>query len=1597
MPTPPAPLFFPEALQSPSLWTELGKTHGLTRRDFEWFANLELATQTLRSQQNPPMLAERILLRMADQEPVTLAGSFVLSPTPETNGVIIYTPYGGIQKYYSRTALTEQLRQRLNDAGEDDDLLAQMSLGERKTLAASDSIHVSYQAIEGDVFAEQSKDIAQNQRVNQQAMLGELIALPSLASLLGSILAELLQSSFPGLDQSRTQVNFYSVEPGDDPARRWHSSLSLNDAVLQYYRHQRWPSGQVHEFSHPHRTPASADQQHWETAVTAASGQLIPLLFRRLELYWDASTTDDGASRRAYFSRAIGEQARADILQKRETRIITADQWQALHAMIRPVTEAIRRPTLETVRLWEHEANYVELAGSLMISHSSAYLYTPPHGLQVLQDYQDLKATLISKFSAAGHEDELYGLLGLEERNRFIGFDQPNVSGEVIHGQTFNVLFEAIITKQRQNIEYALQVFRHSDGTVDIHALFDKALDIRAMISERLLTLNAKGRWSTRPVLAGNQQPSIVRADAAAASLKTFNDIDAQTSTKLAAQPVATLALQRDYLEKMKPQLGHSLSVGVRGEASLRVLDETLTGAAQAIVDTVFDPDRADRKSRLALNGFRPDAYALILKCSSQQNVLPLANCVLLTERGGLDARHSGRAIVWTPATGLQVFATVDSARLALNQRLLDPHHRLELLENLRPEQRQFHQRYSLDSLRLIEGNVLHYIAQTSIEHFLGTCGHVRSFGLTNTKQVKRLEDLARTPIDTNLRRAARIASAIYQQQSLPAWLGMAPVEEQQLHIELLEQYRNSVTEDKDYLHGVKTLSSFAHDCLKALLTSRFPGLELDPNEIEITPDLALAGPPRTLTEFALNHINIAQGTRFKVASTTTRAIPERLDQDAVKQLLQSLNIQNDYSKTVTDLLTGTGNDAASRKLRFVQQLPWQLLQHAHALKLQQHLTGGAFDLISQVLDMPDAIARAAVIGAHAIVRPLELIKTPGAVAVETLGLYLIGPGAGHDGPQVLYAPYHAGSVFSEFRNEADVIAAINVPGLLQDLVIRRLPENQQSVFSNLFRDTVGQSSDMTLASSPVAGNFLERLYSDNINLLAQILSSRDKTSGQSDWEAAKNLFSSGIRLFSGLLPGKLAYVLFLWQSFKDFEASAQGLQDHHWKLALEEFIAGAAQMITLGRLSLESSIGQVTVETAPVKTPVVDPQWSQIKPTATTRTLLQPYEDSTVALRDLTRNQADGTYEDPISKLRYAAVAGKVYGVAKPGVAWQLSKDGKNGLSLLKTPTGQMVLAPDRHTVHFGKNLSKMLNEYAADREVRYAFNIEAQGMANIRANHPEKARQIVEAIDMARYYAFNSLHNLVQARRLEKGTRLDGFLKVFFDVDEVDAHLLDKIRQAIVPICIALVDPDEELLDSERFIVGSIRKGIDDTSAFVVRKDARRRVHFTEKFFDQQLDSYRHMLTQPFDIEGHARAAILIHEFAHLFSKAIDITYLEARRPFSDLINTITGLGAATRYSQETFQREALSLDTPQEELFAQWNSKLRSWISLDSIPDTEHIGREILKITNCKSMEQARDAFRTNAGVRINTILRNADSIAHLICQMGRQLDPVPLPAP
>lgn len=424
MPVPIAPLLFPETLNFPGLWKTLGKAHTLADSDFNWLAQVKLATHALRSAQTPPMVAQNIRISAGTQPALTLAGSFILSGTSEDKPAFLYTPYDGLKKYESLETLKTLLKVRLSKAEEEDQLLAFLALAQRRVVSEQSTLTITYETIQGDIFDNQKAAIQACQQLNAEALLAELKQLPALTSLLEKILDEMLKGSLPGLQQGQTRVNFYTQVPGSTQARQWHDSITLTEALLTLYRHRTWPVKQLHEFANPRHAPTSADQALWEDVLEQASEKLRVLLFRQMEQYWDAPAAA-GSTRRVLFAEVLQEQARAELMLKREAGIIDASQFAVLHQMIQYDPLPTRRPTIENVRLWEYEANYVELAGSLMISHSDACLYTPTQGLQVLKDYNDLKDTVLSKFRASGHQDEFYGLLNLEEVNALLVLTAP--------------------------------------------------------------------------------------------------------------------------------------------------------------------------------------------------------------------------------------------------------------------------------------------------------------------------------------------------------------------------------------------------------------------------------------------------------------------------------------------------------------------------------------------------------------------------------------------------------------------------------------------------------------------------------------------------------------------------------------------------------------------------------------------------------------------------------------------------------------------------------------------------------------------------------------------------------------------------------------------------------------------------------------------------------------------------------------------------------------------------------------------------------------------------------------------------------------------
>lgn len=1336
------PYFFPEFLkpQGKASPTARERTLGLTAKDREWLYNLYLATDESRQdtrRHDHPMRVEKVLINISSKPPIPLAGAFAISPTPDDAKALLYTPDNGIQVYDSHAELLSELTEQLEDPQQSAPLLNYLSTDQRNSLGADTPMVLTTQIIEGDVMPEQGRMLQACQLDNVKAMLGHLQKTPTLPDMLDTLLSIMGRQQFKHLDLRDTRVNVFTRE-AEQATPRWVNVLTLSEALLQFYVRHGWPKGQTREYSNPkHDTTdltsaeREEDRQRWEALIEQSSSIFSKLLESLLQTYWNEDI-DSGTSRVDFFAQVMAQKFRLDVLLKRQSDIITADESDALQALFLSDQSArsahAENLNVEKVRLYAPHQHYVEPASTLMITEHHAYLYTQSRGLQVLENLDDLKDRLLSMLKAQGYEDEWLNALSLDERDTLLGLDPIAIAARPIPGNVFVTLVQDIVRKQTDNLNHALAIYRRSDGQVDLAALLDSALDVRALLDSQLATLETAGRWTLHPVTRGDGRPSTVKAERARLQLQSLQTVEHALALERANHPTlrstiadtlnaelklqqqavkasevyintyATRAQEReertpvqslsmlehfierlaqeapavpfssrtkfytkgegnvfmqlssmtlktfntiiervlllfskqairqqphDFLVKTLAKHAHSMLVGLRSEAELRWLDKTLAPASKAIVDTLLQPESLSRLTRHGLNGFLPDAYGLTLDLNAVDTPQPLANIFVITERGGLDPQRSGQALLWTPRLGYEVFACVSDLRDEITQRLAHPLNSLSLLENLPFCLREPHQAFRQGPLQRIDQDLLNDRVNSYNDAVMAGVDHLLSMGLGARALQDRLDAVIEQPPPTNLGRAITLADAMVNQQALPVWLGMAPPQEQIHQAELLEQYCNNADEEHDYLHDIQPIRAYALTTLTALLEARFPGKGLNPDDILIPTHAVLDVNVDNLTDFALRHWPNLTAQHIRPRSRTAKPLPKALDASAVIQMVRQLDLKSAYQQRVRSQLETKNDDARQRRRLFCRQLPWQALQCAHEHSLQERLSTQALSLVQQIFDMPDAVARASLSGATAMIRPLELIATEGASTAKVLGVYLIGPQSPGDGPWVLYAPYSEQHVFKEYTDETALLDEIQRPGALQDWVLMHLEDPHQATYRHLLKDSRHRPSDISLAASPVAGNVLHYLFSENTLMLLKVLGSQFEEGAKTLWDHATRLFGKEIPTAVQFMAGKLAYPLVVWRSYTLFKRSAEALQLHQWTAALKDFVRGVAQMAAL-RSALdgtalapptekERSLAELTDTSLPAATTL--DTWHITSPS---RTRLQPFEAQEVALQDL-------------------------------------------------------------------------------------------------------------------------------------------------------------------------------------------------------------------------------------------------------------------------------------------------------------------------------------------------------------------------------------------
>ncbi|WCM48871.1 hypothetical protein OH720_17770 [Pseudomonas sp. WJP1] len=1354
-------------------------------------------------------------------------------------------------------------------------------------------------------------------------------------------------------------------------------------------------------------------KQQQEKNLKAMAGELVKMptlqsmlddLPSLLETFWN-TPMGNGLARQAFFAEGLRDTFHAKLLYQRQQGTLTTEQYlQLMKVSLAPATGDPLR--IEKVRITAPLKPFAELASTLMIGRANTlgFLYSPSRGVDVTSNLSAVKTILRQMLRSEGHEDTLLNFMSLDERSTFTELE-PNdwvLVGQPVVGAVFASVMADIIDKQRQNLSNALSLYRESEGTQDPHALLDNALDVRGLIDQRLLLRDSAGRWSTRPDRRMSARPAIVRGGLAKTELSLLGSVEQALDQRLEKHPaIPTTAstfseaqnLVSSSLADLQSSFTHTLATALRSELKLRAVSRTLGATEQAIIKTVLDTPT--RVQRAALNGFFPEVFSLALKAGAAVTPLKLASCFVLTERGGLDPVHSGKAILWTPALGFEAFKALTPLKDELERRLKDDNHRCMLLENLGRSERSPGKAYTLAPLQRVHGHFLDNLQKPFVDLDQAFVTRALATPLAPAPLASLLNLVALREPMTGLSHATDIAQSLITQQKLPTWLAKAPIKELILHGELLEQYQNNVKDDEDYLSGIRSLPRTAHHELEQQLKA--DGFNLDPDKVQVQIASPWSAPRnQTLTEFALAHLKDLDTVSLKLTSLDTTVIPEGMNERYVKDLIRDLKPGEHQQKILSAALADTVANA-DRRQRFYKQLPWQLMHHAHVEKLQERLSETGFDLIRQVMDMPDAIARKAVEGAHAIIRPLELLGVRSGQTVKVPGVYLIGSSADSTAPQVLVAPHSPRHGIKEYASETQLLAELKSRGALLDWVLMNLRnldrfslETRMATRGNRAKraGSVATQTEVTLASNPIKGHLFGHLFNDNAALLGRLLGCQSDDRKQSQWATIKHVLGEDLHAAYSFFMGKLAYPVTVYHSYLDIKQSAEDLQTHKWGAAIRAFISGIAQLASL-RQSLDThALSTSTSTDAEQEKPEAACKWQDIKVTAPERTKLQRHENLHVDLGALKPDSTPGLYAHPTTRQLYGPVEGKVFPVAKRGTQWRIASAQKLGPYLRQNTSKQWVLDRKAPTPQFG-----LISRLDALEAAWDGMNVDARGMPQIRRIFPHKARQIDQALDQATSYAWTCFQNLQLLNNADDtDTPVHQLIKRFIDVPEVLPAHVQKLEKVVGDIFSALLDPTLRKAKSDRFVVGRVIDSADSTFGFIVPKDKTKTIYLGERFFDPDFEHYRrHLSDTTFPIHTHARAITLLHELSHIACKTEDISYLDPGRPFPDLIGTASATAIALKDALTDVQNTALAKETPYTRLFMTQDPDTGEWEDPGSttFEDTDRVRTHILALTGADNLAGARDIFKHNSLTRLAVQLGNADSVAWLISHLGREL--------
>lgn len=873
---------------------------------------------------------------------------------------------------------------------------------------------------------------------------------------------------------------------------------------------------------------------------------------------------------------------------------------------------------------------------------------------------------------------------------------------------------------------------------------------------------------------------------------------------------------------------------------------------------------------------------------------------------------------------------------------------------------------------------------------------------------------------------AVRIDNTLFE-ELLPDWFKTASVSDIRAYNAIWRRFFVASEGGEDFLFGVPTLTEYARTKLLDQMNSDFVGRNLDPDQIIVTQRRYVAAPPgvgqipsaipaatlehsESLTDYAINRFVDFPEAALTIHSTEFPDVSRLITPDYVRRTVRRLDVGAGFRTLLRQTLNPADANWEKRNTLFVNQLPPMMQAVAMQHKLQGKLSFRACEFISQVVEMPDGIAREPFDGERTIISALRLVADEGMTPDPVKGVYLICAEDPDSGPVILHAVFHPDLVFREYASLSALLADLRSDTTLQQLVLERLdPEVRKRYEHGGFVEPhlpffyQGPGDVPTNTPGPVTvsldeekGNSLQFMFTDTVSLLVDIGTSDTVTTEEADQSSRKFLASLGLEQALSIVPGKLATMVAFWQSHTLFRASAESAAGRHWGEAISEFSAALGVMVTAREQAEKDELIGGDLVTDDDLTPS-DFSWGGITLTAEQLKRLQALEARNISLKNLRRDELLSLFMDPTNGRAYAAVAGRVYEVRREANngRWMIIGADRTSGPLIRLDEKQRWQLDIESGLKGGGGAMTKLRTHSADVSANDVLLIEATGMPEIRQFFRERAQHIGEAHLQAKRYLENALDNLnVHEPGAPLHPRVTQIIGDFFGVSQPDPELLVETERAIKALFDEVMDASLSPYSSPRFVVGTSRAGHSGTMGFVIKRDPKKRVFLTDRYFDAPpFPLTPEAAAQGFDCPAHYRAATLIHELSHLVLDTHDIAYLETTAPYPDLLMENNANNIKLKADIERLQTYGLSHLSTRNELFL--HLKEGEWRDFDEDEGFEH--GAILKLARTKTLDEARDVFLSDASKRSKILLANADSVTLLILRLGRRSFVVPASSP